>query len=573
MAGTMEVIRSNASAIWGNAAGGVISISTLPAYNTPFIQFDASGGSYNFRKYFLEAGSLFGSSKIYTQFSMSTADGFRQNSDAEKYLLNIGMNSPLTDKTLLGIHLIGASSKFSIPGPLTQTQFDSMPSMANLTYGKNQERRYNRLARIGVNLEHNFDDANSIYTMAFVSPKFLQRSERGTFRDFTRYYLGTSASYRNTFQFNDNYKNTALAGFDEAYQDGAILFYFLDSKAERGNLKTDKKEGANSFGAYLQDEFSMFDKLSILLGLRYDRIDYYNALYYENPDFFNNFSQDKTFEHATPKAAVSYRFSPWHSIYFSYGGGVEVPAGNETDPVKDTVLVNPMLNKPIVSTTYEIGTKQLISFDNILIKSISYELAGYLLNVENDLIPYSGGKYYMPAAKTTRMGIEAGLNMNITEHFDVVVSLTYSDNKYKDYKVDSSLINSKFTGTADLSNNRIAGLPGMYYFSALRYYNTDLLGFLAEVNIQGTGNYFADDVNKFEVPSFSVINAKLGIDKLSLFNNSINIKIWLAFNNLTDKKYAASSFINPLMFDTKQAMYLEPGLPRNYVFGVSVCWK
>ncbi len=566
MASKIEVIRSNASAIWGNAAGGVISISTVPIFDRSFIQLDASGGSYGFQKYLFQTGTNLGSSKVYAQFSMNKSDGYRQNSGTEKYLLNIGMNSALSEKTLLSLHLIGVSSSFSIPGALTQEQFDATPEIANKAYADQRERRYNRIARIGVNLEHNFNIDNTIQTMAFVSPKFLQRSERNTFRDFTRYYLGASTSWRNTLHFSDNLKLTSLFGLDESYQDGAILFYKL-ANGERSDLKTDKTEGANSFGAYLQEEFNVNEKISILLGVRYDRMDYCNALYYENPDFFNS-SQNKTFEYATPKAAISYRFTPEHSVYLSYGGGVEVPAGNETDPVSGDALVNPMLNDPIVSTTFELGTKQVMAFDRSVLKSLNYDLAGYFIETKNELIPYREGRFYIPTGKTNRMGIEAGLNVQFDYNLSVDVSFTYSNNKYKDYVIDSAIY-SKVTTKNDYSNNKMAGLPDVYYYSALRYYNPEMLGALAEINIQGVGKYFADDANLYEVPSYSIFNAKVGIDFKAKLGTGFNLKLWLAANNLTDKRYAASSFINPLLSAGKP-MYLEPGLPRNFVFGFSV---
>ncbi|WP_287925812.1 DNA topoisomerase IV subunit B, partial [Diaphorobacter sp.] len=79
-----------------------------------------------------------------------------------------------------------------------------------------------------------------------------QRSERNTFRDFTRYHLGGNVMYKNVLQLSETLKNTLVAGVDEAYQDGAILFYSLSPTNGRGNkLSTNKREGANTFGAFL----------------------------------------------------------------------------------------------------------------------------------------------------------------------------------------------------------------------------------------------------------------------------------------------------------------------------------
>ena len=152
--------------------------------------------------------------------------------------------------------------------------------------------------------------------------------------------------------FSSDIKNTFIAGLDEAYQDGAILFYSLSPTNGRGNtLRNNKREGANNFGAFVQNEINFNEKVSLIVGGRYDNVTYYSEDYLA-PQFG---LQEKSFTRFTPKAGITYRFSPVHSIYANLGGGVEVPAGNETDPAgtygQDTVyLLNPLL-EPIKSTT------------------------------------------------------------------------------------------------------------------------------------------------------------------------------------------------------------------------------
>ena len=74
-------------------------------------------------------------------------------------------------------------------------------------------------------------------------------------------------------------------------------------------------------------------------------------------------SDRRSFTRLSPKLGLVWRLSPARSLYASVGGGVEAPAGNETDPVstfgQDTVHgINPLLH-PIRSTTYEVGAKAL----------------------------------------------------------------------------------------------------------------------------------------------------------------------------------------------------------------------
>ena len=361
----IEVIRSNASATWGNAAGGVINLSTVPSTNNPFLMIRSMTGSFGLNQFQIKTGTPIGSGKVYASLSNTSFEGWRNHSNSYRTLFNFGIISNLSESTKLNVFAVGASNVFHVPGPLTQKQFEADPAQANSFYLQRDERRFNRVGRIGVTIDHNFNENNSMSAMFFASPKYLQRSERNTFRDFTRYYIGGNFMYKNYLEISENVSNTFIAGGDEAYQDGAILFYNLSSTNQRGEqLRTNKREGANNFGAFIQDEIIFNDKLSVIGGLRYDNIVYYSE------DYLNqSFGlQDKSFKRITPKAGLTYRVTPSTSLYANIGGGVEVPAGNETDPagtygLDEVYLLNPLL-EPIISTTYEIGTKQILFFGN-----------------------------------------------------------------------------------------------------------------------------------------------------------------------------------------------------------------
>jgi len=571
----IEVIRSNASAIWGNAAGGVVSISTMPSVKESFLSLSALAGSYGFKKLFAESGSQMDFGYLSSSVSLSNYDGWRQNSGSERLLFNLGLTSSLSKKTGLNLFLSGVSNKFNIPGPLTQSTFDNSPDSANSVYLSRKERRDNKAVQIGLNIDHNFDDNNILSGILFINPKYLQRSERNTYRDFTRYHLGGNVNYKNRLEITKTISNTLLIGIDEQYQDGAILFYSLSPESGRGStLKDNKREGANTAGAFIQDEIMFNDEFSAVLGLRYDDVTYYNE------NFFNqDFSENKTFSKLTPKFALSYRFDGHHNIYVNYGGGIEVPAGNETDPSPylgmDTIhLVNPLL-EPIVSTTYELGTKNVEPLDGSFINRLNYEAAVYLIDTKNDIIPYQGGKFYFTAGKTQRIGAEFGLGTRLFKSLDINATVTYMNSKYKDYKIDSVNYDvSKEGKFADFSENSIAGIPDLIYNFTLKYTPAwfDFISF--EMNYEGVSKYFADDANLFTVPSYSIMNLRLGTAKPIHITNGVGVNLYASANNLLDTKYASSAFINPeLEKGTGLPIYLEPGLPRNFIFGLSFEWK
>jgi iron complex outermembrane receptor protein len=571
IADNIEVIRSNASAVWGNAAGGVVNLSTIPTGTDQGISLRSLAGSFGFNQFQVKANFNFQNGKIFASLSNSNLDGWRDHSSSFRTLFNLGLVSKLDEATKLGIFLSGVSNTFHIPGPLTQKQFDSDPTQSNPTYLQRDERRFNRLGKIGVTLNHEFDDANSISGMVFVNPKYLQRSERGTFRDFTRYHVGGNLMYSNSSELSSSIINKLVIGTDEAYQDGAILVYSLSPTNARGDeLRDNKREGANTLGAFVQDEILFNEKFSLIVGVRYDNIAYYSESFIESGYGL----QKKIFERLTPKAGFTYRISSTHSVYANLGGGIEVPAGNETDPAgtygQDLVyLINPLL-EPIISTTYEIGTKQLFAFQkNVLLKSLSYDLALYYIDIKNDIIPYRGGRFYFTAGKTQRVGVELGTSAQFTHGFSINGAFTFSNNNYQEYLVDSVHYDLNKAGKfANYKDNKVAGIPDFFYNVGLTYSPVELNGAFITISINGIGKYFVDDANTLSVPSFNVFNTTIGLNKPIRLIGELSLTGFLTINNLFDLKYASSAFINPDIVNN-EAVYLEPGMPRNFVLSVS----
>ncbi|MFH0991652.1 MAG: TonB-dependent receptor [bacterium] len=567
----IEVIRSNASALWGNASGGLVSISTVPVISEPVLSLQTTAGDYGLQKLSLQTATVLGKGKLYATLMRSSFDGWRANSSSEKTHLSIGIQTPFDERTRLGVFLVGAVSKFFIPGPLSQVQFNSQPEQANPTYLSRLERRENRLGRLGVAFDHQFDPFNEITATVYVNPKFLQRSERGTFRDFNRYHIGGSMLYKNRSLLSAELKNNFTMGWDEAYQDGAILFYSLSPMNDRGTtLRDNKREGANNFGFFVQDDLWWNEFVLFSMGARYDAVTYYSE------SFINMKLHDtKVFDRITPKIGFMVRLSPSWSIYANIGGGIEVPAGNETDPIstygKDTVFaLNPLL-EPIRSTTYEIGIRQVLGFgEQSFVRSLSYDLALYTISLENDIIPYRGGRFYFTAGKTRRTGVEAGMQAKLAYGLSFQAAITYSKNTYISYLVDSVHYSlSKAGRYANYENNEVAGIPGIFYSGKIRLQPEFLPGMFFEGGLQQVGEYFVDDANQVNVPSYTLVNLTIGSTDLIKISRHIGASLHAGVNNLTNQRYAASAFVNPDIVGGVP-LYLEPGLPRNFFGGIDI---
>jgi len=563
----IEVVRSNASALWGNAGGGVVSITTVPDFDGAFANATQMAGSHGFQRTALQAGAPLGPALLAVTFTNTMQDGYRRHSDSRRALVNASITSPLGASTELGIFLSAANHLFHIPGPLTMDEYLSDPRAANATYASRDERRRNRLGRLGITLEHDLTESSSVSGMLFVNPKYLQRSERGTFRDFNRHHIGGNVVYRNSYDISPRVAATTVAGAEGAFQDGSILFYSLAADGTRGTeLRDNKGEGAHNAGLFAQQQLSIGKRLGLDIGARWDRIRYdYRS--YINP----RLNDVKDFSRVTPRIGINYRLDPTHSFYASIGGGVEAPAGNETDPAstfgQDTVTaLNPLL-EPIHSTTYEIGTKRLLPLSSGFLSSVSYEVALYDTRVTNEIVPYRGGRFYFTAGKASRRGAEFGATLSGSDDLELAGTVTMSRNRYVDYVVDS-VHYGRPGRLADYEGNDIAGIPSMFYsVSAGRGFGRSI-PLRLQIGMRGIGDYFIDDANTVQVPSYHTFSATASTGRGIPFGD-FALKAFVTVENLADRRFIGSAFVNPDVVNGVPLAF-EPGAARTWLFSVSI---
>ncbi|HEV8400919.1 MAG TPA: TonB-dependent receptor [Gemmatimonadales bacterium] len=555
---SIEVIRSNASAVWGNAAGGVVSVSTVPEFDDRLGAVEPTVGSFGLQRWALRSGVRLGVGKLAASFVRSDFAGWREHSASERSLLNVALVTPLTEHTDLGVYAVGSHNVFRIPGPLTAAQVAADPRQANATYLGRDERRDNLVGRLGLTVNHRVSERVDLAAMAFVNPKVLHRSERGTFRDFTRYHVGGNTVVR---------LGGLIVGADFAAQDGAILFYSLTSQGTRGDtLRDDKREGARNAGVFVTEEVTR-GRWTMALGARYDNItyDYQNFL---DPSI----DARKAFTGITPKVGVTYRLGPLHSVYASLGGGVEAPAGNETDPAstfgQDTVTaINPLLD-PIRSITYEAGTKRILAFGDGWIRDLSYDVALYQTAVTDEIVPYRGGRFYFTAGKVRRRGAELGLRARMANGLSLQTALAFADHRYTVYVVDS--VHYGAPGAfADYGGNRVVGVPNLTYAVAVALAPPAWRPLRLRVGVQGMSSYFADDANQVRVPAYRIATATVGTDEPLKISGGLGVTGFVTVVNLFDQQYIGSAFLNPDVV-AGEAVAFEPGLPRHVIVGVTL---
>ena len=564
----VEVVRSNASALWGNAAGGVVNVLSVPSGATPSYDAQSIVGGFGLRRYAVRASMPVGDGTAWVAFTNSSFDGWRAHSDARRAVLNAGVSGSIGTSSRLGVFLVAANNLMHVPGPLTQAQVDADPRQAHADYLSRDERRYNRLGRLGVSLEHRLNATTSVSSMVFVNPKYLQRSERNTYRDFTRYHIGGNAVARKDVTIGST-RSRVTAGVDEAYQDGSIQFYALAAGSTRGALTDNKGEGAQNVGFFVQDELAVNDRLSLVIGGRYDRVSYNYRSFLQTAPIKK---QSKDFDRVSPKLGASWMLGRTSSIYANVGGGIEVPAGNETDqpptgPLPGALL-NPLLDA-IRSTTYELGAKSPGMPLFGATATVGYDVALYSTDVANEIIPYSGGRYYQTAARARRNGLEVGLTAQSMHGPFAGVAVSLNDHRYSRYVVDSGVIDAQKAGrTADLSGNQVMGVPRVTSNVEIGSEVPRFRGLRIKAAMEHSGKYFANDLNTVVVPAYRIFNVTAELRDPIVAANGLGVRAFLTVHNVGGTRYIGSAFLNPDLVGGQPAVY-EPGMPRTATVSLS----
>lgn len=576
-----EILRSNSSALFGNASGGVISFSTIPKESDTKLTFQSQIGSYGLQQYTLQAQGMTDLGLLYATIGKSSFDGWRAQSQSDALQISAGLVHQSSARTKVGVHLLAGNVNYQIPGPLNLTQYQQDPSMSadtstfNPTFIQRNERRNNTSGRIGITVDHALTETLSLSAMTYLQSKFLQRSERNTFRDFTRYHMGGNFIMKSSNQLSSSLSSMFLIGMDYQYQDGAILFYNLINGNRGNTLLTNKREGAQNMGFFLQEELMLEDEFSLIVGGRYDKISYFNEIYIDGGQSVFT-SQDMSYERFTPKVGITWRMNEDMSLYANVGGGIEVPAGNETDPPAslNSFVINPLL-KPIESTSFEMGYKSQLSTNAWLglgAAELKTDIALYSISTINDIIPYAGGRFYFSAGKTERMGLEFSHSIRWNHGLSLSLSLTASKNMYTEYTIDS-IVDGVNTGESfvDYANKDIAGIPSLFGSAQVKYAPEFLKGLQIGVDYRYCGHYYADDANTLDVDPFAMVDCSISYDMN--ISDDISMRVFGRVMNLFDETYMSGVWINPERPRCVGPAYIEPGLPRNIAAGISLTWK
>jgi iron complex outermembrane receptor protein len=556
----IEVIRGAASALYGNASGGVIDLRTAaPPAAKLAGEIRQWVGDYSSSRTTVKAGGISGPVYYQADASLTRSGGFRiySRQRSTSGFARVGAILGGTDYAVevLGFDLPLAEN----PGALTLAQFRSNSRLADQPSVNKLARKEVRQIQVGLSASRQLP-RDDLSASAYIGGRSLYNPLTFAVVDFGRRTLGASGRVTHLSSAAGR-PNRLTVGFDlQAQNDSRRNFTNCNDNpaptvatascpvigVERGSLTLDQRELVSGVGAYVNDEVRLSETLRVSGGLRADNVAFEvrdRLVAGGNPDD----SGRRTLHAVTPYAGIVARVAPDRSFYANVSSAFETPTATELGNHPDgSAGINQEL-APQKSTTYEIGSKGGLG------KTYSYDVAAFTTRVRDELVPFeilgSGGRrYFRNAGRTRRRGGEAGLSVSAGP-LVLHGSYSYSDFRFVSYVTDSAVFD----------DNRIPGIP-MHRGQASAAFLRGLV--FGVIEAEAASWSFVDDANSARAPAYEVLHLRGGVRRLF---GSPAASVVVGAQNLFNRAYSSSLSVN-----AARGKFFEPAPGRTVFVGVTI---
>ena len=538
-----EVIRGPASGLYGNAAGGVISLSTNPIPSDFELESRLSFGSNGFQRYQFGIGDR-DSAWGYTLYGSHTRlEGFRENSQVENTFVNakIAYLADTSSRVTFLVNYFNSPRSEDAGGiTLQDAQADRRQAReANVSFQSGERVQQGRM---GIIWDKSITSQHQIQARTYVLFRDFQNAlpfGNGGIVDLDRVYAGLGLNYNFEGQWGNNlYRLTAGVDLDQQTDD---RLRFNNESGELGEKTFDQEERFTSTGAYvLQDLIS--ERWRFNIGTRFD------AVQLRAQDRFSadgNQSGEIELNRFSPMGGISYSINSRLSSYVQVSTSFETPTLSElsANPSGEGGFNSDLT--PQRTINYEVGLK------GELFPKVGFDAALFYIDIKNELVPFEledfpGRNFFRNAGSSERLGAEFALSYPILPTLSFLATYTWSDFTYQSYQTPEEV----FDG------NRLPAIPQHMGLLGL---NLDLpAGLFAKTWMRWNSEVFADDSNETAIEGYSVLNVRVGYEKAF---SGWSLAPFVGVNNLLDTEYFDNVRINAF-----GRRYYEPA-PGLTVFG------
>ena len=568
----IEVLRGPFSALYGNAAGGVMQVFTESGIAPPSVTATVVAGSNDTLRVGLKANGRDGAVGYVAQVDRFQTDGPRPHSAAVRLGANAKLDVHLGDATTLTI--IG--NHVNLPGAqdplgLTASEFAVNPRQVNPLALQFDTRKNVEQTQGGVRATHKLNPQQTVELVLYTGERAVRQfqaipvatqapaSYPGGVIDFDRNYYGVDAR----FVQSGDWGNVAVGVASDVLNENRRGYQnFVGSTlGVLGALRRDEKNKLTATDGYVQGEWRVLPNASIHAGVRSSSVALTSDDKYIVPGNGND-SGSTRYSATLPSIGASFRVLPSLTVYASAGRGTETPTLNELayrppGSIPATGLNLSLL--PAKSDSVELGAKWRQD-------GIAAELALFNTKTKSEIvvISNSGGRSaFANAGSTQRRGIEFSTRAQLDQWVQGLrweLAANTLEARYRDSFKTCGAPPCTVPAVVVSAANRLPGVPDRAAWTELKWTHASGAYVAAEVKYQG--RIFANDINTEYAEAVTTVGARIGIQQ------QWGKARWTAFvrgDNLGNKIYSGTVIVNEA-----NRRYYEPAAGRTWLSGVSV---
>lgn len=536
----IEVLRGAASALYGNAGGGVLRLESAAPLGTPAVSGSLTGGSFGLTKWRVAADAPLPGGDVHVIASHTQADGFRAHSAMERRHAGLRLRRWLSPASRLVVHAAVTQDPFADnPGALTAAEMAADPVQADPRTVQTGAGKAVNQALAGAAYERASGSGSRWTVAAFALARDLENPQ--TFAQIFLDRWAYGSRIEGTLPVRRlPLEPIATLGVETQWQRDDRLNRSLDGSA----ITLDQFERVHELGAFAQVLVPLVPAARIVLAGRFDRVAFaiHDRLLLDGDQ-----SGDRVMSAASWAVGAAWDVREWLRPYANVATAFETPTTTELVNRPDGLGgLNPELD-PQRATNYEVGLRGTI-------RKLTYELAAFQADVRDELIPFEssvqpGRRFFRNAGLARHRGIEMGGRVDLPWKVSALATYTYADYRFVEFRTESDTLDGR----------RIPGVPRHQWHGSVRYGGGPAW---AAVDATYLSSLYADDANTAVADAWTVVTLRAGAE---FAWGAARVAPFVSVLNVFDERYAGSVVVN-----ARGGRYYEPAPGRNVVLGAEV---
>lgn len=560
----IEVLRGPFSALYGNAAGGVIQLFTRDGREPDSLTVSAAAGSWGQRRVGAQAQGVAGGVAYAVSAGHFRTDGWREHSRASRDSLYAKASMPLGEGRLTLLADLYRMPLALDPQGLTREQAGADPRQASAGARLYDTRKSARQSQLAAIYERSlgpvdarllaYGGQRSVWQVLSI-PAAVQRANPlsgGGVIDFDAPFAGLDA--RVSLRRGEGVRPfdvVAGLGIETVLQQRSGYENFAgDRLGVRGALRLRQDDRVTSIDPYIQGNWAFTDAWTLSAGLRHSRVTFESRDHYvtvDNPDDSGRVRHSATL----PALGLTWRPRPALSWYAAWGKGFETPTFNELGYRRDGGSGLNFALRPMRTRSVETGLRW--EGDAVQASLVAFRTASRDELAVNGSM--GGRSTYQNTGRALRRGVEASAALPLGAGWRAGLAATWLDAHTVDAHRACTGIGCEDAPIVP-AGTRLPGVPRRQ--AALSLHRGDGPGWQPRLSLTYVGEVTANQAGDARAGSLAMLDASLGYG----FRRG---RAFVGIDNLLDRRGIGSVIVNE-----GNGRYYEPAPGRSIVAGVEL---